>query len=64
MKAKEIRGMSLEEMSRKNDDLRQELFNLRFQHATNQLENTEKLKAIKRDIARISTVIRQKVTQQ
>jgi large subunit ribosomal protein L29 len=64
MKTREIREMSVEEMARKKDDLKQELFNLRFQHATNQLENTQKLKLVKRDIAKILTLIRQKETQQ
>lgn len=64
MKAKEIIEMSLEEMTRKETDLKQEWFNLRFQHGTGQLENTSKLKSAKRDIARIKTVIRQKETQQ
>jgi large subunit ribosomal protein L29 len=63
MKTREIKEMSVEEMTRKKDDLKQELFNLRFQHATNQLENTQKLKVVKRDIARILTLIRQKETQ-
>jgi large subunit ribosomal protein L29 len=64
MKVAEINEMSLEEMSRKEADLRQEWFNLRFQHGTGQLENTSKLKLVKRDIARIKTVIRLKETQQ
>jgi large subunit ribosomal protein L29 len=64
MKATEIKEMSLEEMSRKEADLRQEWFNLRFQHGTGQLENTSKLKSVKRDIARVKTVIRLKETQQ
>jgi large subunit ribosomal protein L29 len=64
MKATEMKEMSLEEMLRKEADLRQEWFNLRFQHGTNQLENTSKLKSVKRDIARIKTVIRLKETQQ
>lgn len=64
MKATEIKEMSLEEMSRKEADLRQEWFNLRFQHGTGQLENTSKLKSVKRDIARIKTGIRLKETQQ
>jgi large subunit ribosomal protein L29 len=45
------------------NDLTQELFNLRFQHGTDQLENTEKLKMVKRDIARIKTLIREKQIQ-
>jgi large subunit ribosomal protein L29 len=64
MKAAEIREMSLEEMLRKEADSKQEWFNLRFQHGTSQLENTSKIKSVKRDIARIKTVIRQKKTQQ
>lgn len=64
MKASEIREMTLEEMSGKENDLAQELFNLRFQHGTDQLENTEKLKMVKRDIARIKTLIREKKLQQ
>lgn len=59
MKASEIREMSLEEMQRKAADLEQELFNLRFQHATGQLENSVKLKQAKRDIARVKTIIRE-----
>ena len=58
MKASEIRELSLEEMQRKVDDLREELFNLNFQHETGQLENPQKLKVTKRDIARVATVIR------
>jgi large subunit ribosomal protein L29 len=64
MKATEMIEMGLEEMSRKEADLKQEWFNLRFQHGTGQLENTSKLKSVKRDIARIKTVIRQKKNQQ
>jgi large subunit ribosomal protein L29 len=63
MKVSEIRDMSLEEIIRKEADLKQEWFNLRFQHGTGQLENTEKLKLIKRDIARVKTIIREKESQ-
>lgn len=59
MKTSEIRELSLEEMQRKVDDLRQELFNLNFQHGSGQLENPQKLKQSKRDIARIKTIIRE-----
>ena len=59
MKSNEIREMSLEEMQRKRNDLREEMFNLRFQHGVGQLENTAKLKQTKRDIARIETLIRE-----
>ena len=59
MKASEIRALSVEEMLRKVDDLKQELFNLRFQHETGQLENPQKMKETKRDIARVKTIIKQ-----
>ena len=59
MKASEIRVLSVEEMVRKGDDLKQELFNLRFQHETGQLENPQKMKQTKRDIARVKTIIKQ-----
>jgi len=59
MKANEIRALSAEEMLRKVDDLKQEFFNLRFQHETGQLENPQKMKQTKRDIARVKTIIKQ-----
>ena len=59
MKVSEIRELELEEMQSKVDDLREELFNLRFQHGTGQLENTTKLKQAKKDIARLKTIIRE-----
>ena len=59
MKTKEIRDLSLEDMQRKRDDLREEIFNLRFQHGIGQLENTAKLKQTKRDIARFETLIKE-----
>ena len=59
MKASEIIDLSLEEMHRKVTDLKEELFNLRFQHEIGQLENPQKMKQTKRDIARIKTVIRE-----
>ena len=59
MKPDEIREMSVEERIRKADDLTEELFNLRFQHGIGQLENPQKLKQTKRDIARIKTIIRE-----
>jgi large subunit ribosomal protein L29 len=59
MKASEIRDMSMEEIQRKLGDLKQEFFNLRFQHETGQLENPQKMKQTKRDIARIKTIIKQ-----
>lgn len=58
MKASDIREMSLEEMDAQLRTLKEELFNLRFQLAANQLENTARLKAVKKDIARVKTCIR------
>ena len=54
MKTKEIREMSLEELKTKLSDSKAELFNLRFQLAVNQLDNPMRIKAVKKDIARIS----------
>jgi large subunit ribosomal protein L29 len=59
MKVSEIRELNLEEMQRKVDDLREEFFNLRFQHGTGQLENPQKMKKTKRDIARLKTIMRE-----
>ncbi len=59
MKASEIIELSLEERHRKVTDLKEELFNLRFQHEIGQLENPQKMKQTKRDIARIKTLIRE-----
>ncbi len=60
MKAAELREMTIEELKKKEQELRRELFNLRFQHATHQLENTARIKLVRRDIARVNTVIREK----
>ncbi len=60
MKASEIRTMSMEELESKLKDLKSELFNLRFQLAINQLENPMRIKAVKKDIAKIHTVKREK----
>ena len=59
MKASEIRDMSVEEMNEKLAGLKEELFALRFQLAVNQLDNPARLKAVKKDIARIKTVLRE-----
>ena len=59
MKAVEIRNLSEKELSEKLVDLKAELFQLRFQHAINQLENPKRIKAVKKDIARISTIIKE-----
>ncbi len=57
MKAVEIREMSQAELANKLKDLKAELFNLRFQLAVNQLENPMRIKAVKKDIARIKTIM-------
>ena len=59
MKASELRELTIEELASKLKDLKEELFNLRFQLAINQLENPTRIKAVKKDIARVSTVMRQ-----
>ena len=59
MKTPEIRELGLEEMTQRREDLKQELFNLRFQHGIGQLENTARLKQTKRDIARIETILKE-----
>ncbi|MES0350177.1 MAG: 50S ribosomal protein L29 [Desulfobacteria bacterium] len=59
MKASELRELSLEELGHKLSDMTQELFNLRFQRATDQLENTTRLRQTRREIARIKTVLRE-----
>ncbi len=60
MKASEVRSMSVAELNTKLDSLKKDLFLLRMQHATNQLDNPQKLAETKRDIARVKTVIREK----
>ena len=62
MKATEIRKMSAAELESKLGDLKKDLFQLRLQHATNQLENPVKIAEVKRDIARVKTIIREKQT--
>ena len=62
MKAKEIRNLSVDELNKKLDELKKDLFMLRMQHATNQLDNPMRLNAVKKDIARIKTIIREKQT--
>lgn len=60
MKAKELREMQPAELNAKLTDLKAELFNLRFQHAINQLENSGRIEAVKKDIARVMTVLAEK----
>ena len=59
MKAHELRALTREELSRKIDELSQELFNLRFQVATKQLSNTSRMRQVRRDIARAKTILRE-----
>ncbi len=57
MKASELRDMKPLELDKKLTELKEELFNLRFQHAINQLDNPQRIKTVKRDIARVKTVM-------
>jgi large subunit ribosomal protein L29 len=60
MKAAEARELDIDELEQRLAETRRELFNLRFQHATGQLENTGQLKEVRRNIARLLTVLTQK----
>lgn len=60
MKAAEVRDMTIDELNTKLSDLKAELFNLRFQLAVNQLENPMRIKVVKKDIARVKTVLRER----
>lgn len=60
MKAKEMRDLTREELLKREKELKEEAFNLRFRHSTGQLENTARMKLVKRNIARIETTLRQK----
>ena len=60
MKINELREMSPEALEKKLGELKEELFNLRFQHAINQLENPHKIVDVKRDIARVMTLLNEK----
>jgi large subunit ribosomal protein L29 len=59
MKASEIRDLNADEIHQKVSDLKEELFNLRFQHEIGQLENPQRMKQTKRDIARLKTILRE-----
>jgi len=59
MKVSDIRGMSNQELTKKQSELTQELFNLKFQLHTGRLENTSKLKNVRKDIARVNTILAQ-----
>ncbi|AER66389.1 ribosomal protein L29 [Thermovirga lienii DSM 17291] len=60
MKAKELRDLTIEELKEKHKQFKEELFNLRFQHAIGQLGNTNRIKEVKRSIARVLTIMREK----
>ena len=60
MKAKELKNLSVEELNKKLGELKKDLFMLRMQLATNQLDNPMQLNAVKKDIARVKTIIREK----
>ncbi|MDO9463418.1 MAG: 50S ribosomal protein L29 [Deltaproteobacteria bacterium] len=60
MKAKDLRALSPDELRTKIKDLREELFRIKFQHSTRQLENTARFSLLKSDIARVETIIREK----
>ncbi len=60
MKVTELRDMTADQLQAKLKELKGELFNLRFQHAINQLENPHKITDVKRDIARVMTVLQEK----
>ena len=60
MKTTELRNKSVEELTKKLEELKKDLFMLRMQHATNQLDNPMQLANVKKDIARVKTIIREK----
>ena len=64
MKANEIRSMSVADLEKKLVELKKDLFMLRMQHATNHLDNPVKISAVRRDIARVKNVIREKELEQ
>jgi large subunit ribosomal protein L29 len=64
MKASDLRDLSVDELRGKEKDIREELFNLRFQHATGQLENTSRIPQVRRDLARIKTILGEKEREQ
>lgn len=59
MKTSELRGLTDEELKAKEEELSRELFNLRFRHASGQLENTARLAQAKKDLARVKTILRE-----
>jgi large subunit ribosomal protein L29 len=63
MNAADLRQLTVEELKKREEELAQELFNLRFQHATGQLENTQRIPSARRDLARVKTVLTEKARQ-
>ncbi|HKL48813.1 MAG TPA: 50S ribosomal protein L29 [Desulfuromonadales bacterium] len=61
MKANELKDLNVEELDKKTQELSQELFNLRFQLHTGHLENTSRISQVRKDIARVNTVLREKL---
>ena len=64
MKARELKEMSEVELRQKEKEVTEEYFNLKFQHATGQLENTERLPQVRKDLARVKTLLRRKTLDQ
>lgn len=60
MKTSELRALTIDELKKKESDLRKELFNLRFQKATGEIENPMRIRAVRKDIARILTIVTEK----
>jgi large subunit ribosomal protein L29 len=60
MKPRELRDLSVEELANKGKEFLEEEFNLRFKHATGQLEKTDRLRKLRKDIARVKTIMREK----
>ena len=60
MKARELKEMSEAELRQKEKEFTEEIFNLKFQHATGQLENTQRLPQVRKELARVKTILRQK----
>jgi large subunit ribosomal protein L29 len=64
VKTQELRDLSEAELRQKEKDITAELFNLKFQHATGQLENTQRLPQVRKDLARVKTILRAKIMAQ
>lgn len=63
MKAEDVRGLTADQLKDKLGDLKKEQFNLRFQKATNQLEKSSRINEVRKDIARVKTIARQKAAE-